>query len=62
MPAGLGGVDATLGPVLVAALALDPVAAGIVVLAYRLASDGVIVLVGGLLTVVRAATGRDPAV
>ena len=62
LPAGLGGVDATLGTVLVAALALDPVAAGIVVLAYRLASDGVIVLVGGLLTVVRAATGRDPAV
>lgn len=62
LPAGLGGVDATLGTVLVAALALDPVAAGIVVLAYRLASDGVIVLVGGLLTAVRAATGRDPAV
>ena len=61
LPAGLGGVDATLATVLVATLGLDLVAAGVVVLAYRLASDGVFVLVGGLVVAGRAAVGGDPA-
>lgn len=61
LPAGLGGVDATLATVLVATLGLNLVAAGVVVLAYRLASDGVFVLAGGLVVVGRAAVGGEPA-
>lgn len=46
--AGLGGVDAIIATVLVATLELNLVAAGVVVLAYRLASGGVFVFAGGL--------------
>jgi uncharacterized protein (TIRG00374 family) len=62
LPAGLGGVDAALGALLVAGLGLDVAVAGAVVLAYRLVSDGLIVVLGGLVTAGRAAVGDDPTV
>lgn len=55
LPGGAGGVDLALGTVLVAALGLDVAAAGAVILAYRLVSDGLVVVVGGLVTLGRAA-------
>jgi uncharacterized protein (TIRG00374 family) len=54
LPGGAGGVDLALGTVLVAALGLDVAAAGAVVLAYRLVSDGFVVALGGLATLGRA--------
>ncbi|WP_276259257.1 flippase-like domain-containing protein [Haloglomus litoreum] len=56
LPGGAGGVDLALGTVLVAALGLDVAAAGAVVLAYRLVSDGAVVALGGLVTLGRALT------
>jgi uncharacterized protein (TIRG00374 family) len=53
LPGGAGGVDLALGTVLVAALGLDVAAAGAVILAYRLVSDGFIVALGGLVTLAR---------
>lgn len=61
LPGGAGGVDLALGTILVTALGLDVAAAGAVVLAYRLVSDGFIVALGGLVTVGRAVVGREPA-
>jgi uncharacterized protein (TIRG00374 family) len=55
LPGGAGGVDLALGTVLVAALGLDVAAAGAVVLAYRLVSDGLAVALGGLVAAGRVA-------
>lgn len=57
LPAGAGGVDLALGTVLVTALGLDVAAAGAVILAYRLVSDGFVVALGGLVTLGRMVTG-----
>ena len=61
LPGGAGGVDLALGTVLGAALGLDVAAAGAVVLAYRLVSDGFIVALGGVVTLGRAVVGRESA-
>lgn len=58
LPAGLGGVDVALGGLLVALVGLELAAAAAVVLTYRLASDGVVVLLGGLVAVGRAVRGE----
>jgi uncharacterized protein (TIRG00374 family) len=58
LPAGLGGVDVALGGLLVALVGLELAAAAAVVLTYRLASDGLVVLLGGLVAVSRALRGE----
>lgn len=57
LPAGLGGVDVALGGLVVALVGLDLAAAAAVVLVYRLATDGLLVVLGGLVTAVRVAVG-----
>ncbi|PSQ58929.1 hypothetical protein BRD18_04730 [Halobacteriales archaeon SW_7_71_33] len=62
LPSGLGGVEATLGVVLGALLAIDPAAVLVVVVLYRVVSDGTVVLFGGAVVAVRTLLGGGPAV